>query len=140
MKFEKPDPAVETNFRAAVGPIRDAEPRRMFGYESIFVNGNYAAGLWQKTCVFKLSDEDGARFVAEAGGVPFAPMGRPTKNWYEAPRALAGDGAALEAWCARAAAYARGLPPKAKKANARKTRAKSPKRVPAKKKKTTTAR
>jgi TfoX/Sxy family transcriptional regulator of competence genes len=89
----------------------------MFGYDCTFVNGNFAAGLWQNTAVFKLSDEDGARFAATEGAVPFSPMeGRPMKSWWEAPEEVAHDAERLTAWCARAAAFARAQPPKATKA------------------------
>ena len=88
----------------------------MFGYDCVFVRGNFAAGLWQNTAVFKLSDEDGARFAKEHGAIPFAPMkGRVMKGWYEAPEEVAHDGELLVEWCRNAAALARMLPPKAKK-------------------------
>ena len=83
--------------------IRDALPRKMFGYDCIFVNGPFAAGLWQNTAVFKLSDADGARFVSETGAVPFSPMEGRLKglaNWWEASEELAHDGEQLAAWCA----------------------------------------
>lgn len=116
MKFAKPSPGLVEEFKAAIAPIRDAQPRKMFGYDCVFVNGNFAAGLWRNTAVFKLSAEDGARISAEAGANPFAPMkGRPMKDWYEAPEAVSHDAEQLTEWCARAAAFARSLPPKAPK-------------------------
>ena len=125
MKFTKPSPGLVEEFKAAIGLIRDAQPRRMFGYDCVFVNGNFAAGLWRNTAVFKLSAEDGARITAEAGAIPFAPMkGRPMKGWYEAPEAVSHDAEQLAEWCARAAAFARSLPPKSPKVA--KARGKSP--------------
>lgn len=119
-KFTKPSPGLVAEFKAAVADVRDALPRKMFGYDCIFVNGHFAAGLWQNTAVFKLSEPDGARFAAETGAVPFSPMeGRPMKQWWEAPEEIAHDGEQLGAWCARAAAFARTQPPKVGKAPAR---------------------
>ncbi len=137
MKLSKPSAGAVAEFKAAVAGIRDATPRMMFGYDCIFVNGHFATGVWKSSVVFKLSDEDGARFVATTGAIPFAPMkGRPMKNWWEAPEEVAYDGEQLTQWCARAAAYARAQPPKA----AKQTAAKKPdpkkalaKKAPAKK-------
>jgi TfoX/Sxy family transcriptional regulator of competence genes len=33
----------------------------MFGYDALFVNGNMAVGLWQNTCVVKVSESDQAK-------------------------------------------------------------------------------
>lgn len=114
MKFTKPSPGLVAEFHAATADIRGAQPRKMFGYDCIFVGGHFAAGLWKNTCVFKLSDEEGARLVATTGAIPFAPMGHVMRSWYEAPEAVAHDAEQLAAWCATAAAFARGQPPKVK--------------------------
>lgn len=115
-KFSKPSPGLVAEFKEAVAGLRDAQPRKMFGYDCIFVNGHFAAGLWQNTAVFKLSDEEGARFVSAAGAIPFAPVtGRPMRNWWEAPEEVAHDAEQLTEWCARAAAFARAQPPKTAK-------------------------
>src|SRR5205085_2507540 len=106
-KFSKPSPGLVAEFKAAVAGLRDAQARKMFGYDCIFVNGHFAAGLWQNTAVFKLSDEEGARFVATAGGIPFSPMaGRPMKNWWEAPEEVGHDAGRLTARGAVAGAFA----------------------------------
>jgi TfoX/Sxy family transcriptional regulator of competence genes len=115
MKFSKPSQGLIAQFREAVAGLPHAEPRKMFGYDCFFVNGNFAAGLWQDTCVFKLSEADGAALM-EQGARPFAPMKRVMKGWYEAPEDIAHDPEALEQWCKRAQAFAAAAPPKAKKA------------------------
>jgi TfoX/Sxy family transcriptional regulator of competence genes len=116
MKFTKPSPGLVEEFKAAAATLPDGQPRKMFGYDCVFVGGNFAAGLWQNTAVFKLSDQEGARFTKEHGAIPFAPMqGRVMRGWYEAPEELAHDAERLTEWCHTAAAFARTLPPKAKK-------------------------
>jgi TfoX/Sxy family transcriptional regulator of competence genes len=116
MKFTKPSSGLVQQFKAVVAGLPRAEPRKMFGYDCFFVNGNFAAGLWQDTCVFKLSDADGAKLL-ELGAQPFAPMkGRAMKGWYEAPEEIAHDAEALDHWCKRALAFAADAPPKLKKA------------------------
>jgi TfoX/Sxy family transcriptional regulator of competence genes len=112
-KLGKPDADMEERFRAVAAKIPGAQLRKMFGYESFFVGGNFAAGLWQKTAVFKLSEADLAAFLKIKGARPFAPMkGRVMKHWGEAPEALAGSATQLKRWCEKAAAYAATLPPK----------------------------
>jgi hypothetical protein len=111
----KPSPGLVEEFKAAIEPIRDGQPRKMFGYDCVFVNGTSrrdcggtppSSGCRPRT----------ARITAEAGAIPFAPMkGRTMKGWYESPEAVSHDAEQLTEWCARAAAFARSLPPKAPK-------------------------
>lgn len=116
MKLSKPSPGLIAEFRAVVAELRGAEPRKMFGYDAFFVNGNMAAGLWQDTCVFKLSAPDLDAFLKLPGARPFAPMkGRVMRGWAEAPQDVSHDPEALLEWCQRALAFARAQPPKAPK-------------------------
>lgn len=47
------------------------------------------------------------------GAAPFAPMpGRTMKDWVVLPKAVVADDEALDAWVARAGAFAASLPPK----------------------------
>jgi TfoX/Sxy family transcriptional regulator of competence genes len=133
VKLPKPSPGLIEQFKEVVASLPGVEPRKMFGYDGFFVNGNFAAGLWHDTCVFKLSDDDGARFMANDGAVPFAPMkGRVMTSWYEAPEAVSHDPEQLAAWCERARAFALTLPPKSGKPAKRKAAAKTAARKPAK--------
>ncbi len=117
MKFSKPSAGLVELFKAVRAELPGAEPRKMFGYDCFFVNGNFAAGLWQDTCVFKLSDEDGERFMKSEGARPFAPMkGRAMKGWYEAPEEVAHDAEQLERWSRKARDFAASAPPKVRKA------------------------
>ncbi len=135
MKFSKPSAGLVELFKSVRATL-GAEPRKMFGYDCFFVNGNFAAGLWQDTCVFKLSEADGKRFMEIDGARPFAPMkGRAMRGWYEAPEEVAHDAEQLEEWCRRARDFAASAPPKAKKTSAKtakKTSAKTAKKTSAK--------
>lgn len=94
-----------------------AEARKMFGYDAAFVNGNMAVGLWQNTCVLKLSDADREKLLKRGQATPFAPMpGRVMGGWIELSEELAHDPEELLAWCARAVDYVATLPPKMKTA------------------------
>jgi TfoX/Sxy family transcriptional regulator of competence genes len=130
MKLIKPSGGLVIEFKAVMSQLAPGEPRKMFGYDAFFVNGRMAAGLWQNTCVVKLSDADQARLLMGGAGhaVPFAPMkGRVMSGWLELSEELAHDPEELLAWCKRAVAYVATLPPKlAKKPAAKKPATKKP--------------
>ncbi len=112
-KLIKPEADTVERFIKAAEATPGAVRRKMFGYEAFFVNGNFAAGLWANTVVFKLSDEDLAAFFKLKGTGTFAPMqGRVMKQWGLAPEGFVKDSAKLRAWCVKAAQYAASLPPK----------------------------
>ena len=73
MKLIKPSPGLIAEFRAVVGQLPQGEPRKMFGYDALFVNGNMAVGLWQNMCVVKVSESDQAKLIKSGNGQPFAP-------------------------------------------------------------------
>lgn len=116
MKLIKPSPGLISEFKAMVLQLPRAEPRKMFGYDAAFVNGNMAVGLWQNTCVVKVSQADGAALLARGQAQPFAPMkGRVMTGWLELSEELAHDPEELLAWAERAVAYVATLPPKVAK-------------------------
>jgi TfoX/Sxy family transcriptional regulator of competence genes len=138
MKLVKPSAGLVAEFKAVVAQLPRAEPRKMFGYDAAFVNGNMAVGLWANTCVLKLAEADRERLLKLGHAVPFMP-GKNVKMgaWLELSEELAHDPEELLAWSARAIDYVATLPPKtlkAKKTAARKPPAKKPpaKRAPAK--------
>jgi TfoX/Sxy family transcriptional regulator of competence genes len=126
MKLIKPSAGLITEFKAVMNQLAPGEPRKMFGYDAFFVYGNMAVGLWQNTCVLKLSAADQAKLLRAGAAVPFAPMkGRAMTGWVELSEELANDPEELLAWSQRAVAYVATLPPKvAKKAVAKKAVAK----------------
>jgi TfoX/Sxy family transcriptional regulator of competence genes len=118
MKLIKPSPGLITEFKAMVAQLPRAEPRKMFGYDAAFVNGNMAVGLWQNTCVVKVSAADSAKLLASGQAQPFAPMkGRVMTGWLELSEELAHDPEELLAWAERAVAFVATLPPKVAKAS-----------------------
>jgi TfoX/Sxy family transcriptional regulator of competence genes len=120
MKMTKPSAGLITEFKAVVAQLDRAEPRKMFGYDAAFVNGNMAVGLWQNTCVLKLSPADQSELLGTGRAVPFAPMkDRIMSGWLELSEELAHDPEELLAWSRRAVAFVAGLPPKARKATAK---------------------
>ncbi|HYJ11071.1 MAG TPA: TfoX/Sxy family protein, partial [Polyangiaceae bacterium] len=117
MKLIKPSPGLIAEFKAVVAQLPRAEPRKMFGYDAAFVNGNMAVGLWANTCVLKLAEAHREQLVKSGHAVPFMP-GKNMKMgaWLELSEELANDPEELLAWSARAIDYVATLPPKALKA------------------------
>jgi TfoX/Sxy family transcriptional regulator of competence genes len=120
MKLTKPSAALITEFKWVQGQLPRAEPRKMFGYDALFVNGNMAVGLWQDTCVMKLSTADQAELLKRGDAKPFAPMpGRAMTGWLELTEELAHDPETLLAWSERAVTHVATLPPKLRKSSVR---------------------
>jgi TfoX/Sxy family transcriptional regulator of competence genes len=118
MKLVKPSPGLITEFRAMQPQLSRGQLRKMFGYDAVFVNGNMAVGLWQNTCVVKVSPADQATLLERGLAVPFAPMkGRVMTGWLELSEELAHDPEELLAWSERAVTFIATLPPKVKKAS-----------------------
>jgi TfoX/Sxy family transcriptional regulator of competence genes len=116
MKLVKPSAGLITEFKAMAPQLSHGELRKMFGYDAVFVNGNMAVGLWQNTCVVKVSPADQAVLLQRDLAVPFAPMkGRIMTGWLELSEELAHDPEELLAWSQRAVTFIATLPPKMKR-------------------------
>lgn len=88
-------------------------PKRMFGYDCTWVNGNMATGLFADTWFVRVGEEAAAELLELPGAMPFAPMGgTPTKGYACLPPAVIADDAALDVWLRRCVAYMTTLPPK----------------------------
>lgn len=121
MKLIKPSAGLITEFKAVMARLAPGQPRKMFGYDAFFVYGNMAVGLWQNTCVVKVSAADQSKLLQASAAIPFAPMkGRVMTGWLELSEELAHDPEALLAWSERAVAYVATLPPKLGKATKKK--------------------
>ena len=133
MKLTKPSAGLIAEFKAVQEQLREAQPRKMFGYDALFVNGNMAVGLWQNTCVLKLGEAEQKKLLAAGNAKPFMPMpGRPMTGWVELSEELANDPEELLDWSRRAVTFTSTLPPKL--AGAKKVAAKrAPKKTSAKK-------
>ncbi|HVY30174.1 MAG TPA: TfoX/Sxy family protein [Polyangiaceae bacterium] len=135
MKLTKPSAGLIAEFKGVQEQLRDvAQPRKMFGYDALYVNGYLAVGLWKNTCTLKLSEGDQKKLIAAGNAKPFMPMpGRPMSGWVELNEDLANDPEELLEWSRRAVEFVATLPPKAptakKKAPAKKAPAKKTKKA-----------
>jgi TfoX N-terminal domain len=120
MRIRPPAPELVELFGKLL-PGSGGEGRAMFGCPCGFLGGNMFMGLFEDKLFVRLAQDDRARLLAEEGAAPFDPMGgRPMREYVVVPRGwLEGDmDDVLRAWVAKAAAYARTLPPKARRAKA----------------------
>jgi TfoX/Sxy family transcriptional regulator of competence genes len=114
--FTKPSPATVQAFDGAVDGLAGVERRTMFGYPSVFLNGNMLASIFQDRIMVRLSADDRAAAQSTAGARPFEPSpGRPMREYVELPAAVVGKKAELRKWFERSQAYVASLPAKKKR-------------------------
>src|SRR5512146_3363124 len=103
--FAKPSAATVSAFERAVDGLAGIEHRTMFGYPSVFLNGNMLASIFQDRIMVRLSESDRAEAIA-AGARPFEPMpGRGMKEYVELPPAVIEESGALRHWVERGRVY-----------------------------------
>ena len=94
----------------------ECEKRLMFGFPAYFINKNMFAGLFEDKLFFRLSPQQ----VESLRGcvLNLEPMpGRPMKDYWVIAPVIRSDRLKLKRIAIEAAEYARGLPPKKKKAS-----------------------
>jgi len=111
--FEKSPPDLVARFEAVATRHPASQRRKMFGYPALFVGGNLATGLFADTWMVRLAPADLEALLALPGASPFSPMpGRTMTGYGTLPPDVVADDTALDAWLARALAFAASLPPK----------------------------
>lgn len=111
--FEKSPPELVARFDAAAERFPEAVRRKMFGYPALFVGGNLVTGLFARSWMIRLGDEERATLLALPGAGPFEPMpGKPMKGYATLPGDVVDDDAKLDAWIARAIDHGKTLPAK----------------------------
>jgi TfoX/Sxy family transcriptional regulator of competence genes len=111
MKMPRPSPEAVARFDAAVPDAPGVERKPMFGQAAAFVNGNMFMGLYGEDLILRLAEPD-REAMAALGGGPFAPMGRPMKEYATVARSVTDDSAALAEWVDRSLALAAAMPAK----------------------------
>lgn len=100
---------------------------QMFGATAATVNGNLFGGLFARSAIVKLAEDDYREAMALDGAGPFDPMGtgRVMSNTVLLPETVMDEPDELKRWLLRAFAYTATLPPKVK-GSAKKPAAKKP--------------
>jgi TfoX/Sxy family transcriptional regulator of competence genes len=113
--FTKPTEKTVLAFHDATSGLPGCEPSTMFGYPSVFLNGNMLACIFQDRIMVRLSEADRAD-AATVGGKPFEPSpGRAMKEYVELPPKIVGSPTDLRAWIDRSRSFVATLPKKKKK-------------------------
>jgi TfoX/Sxy family transcriptional regulator of competence genes len=109
--WEKSPPELVAAFEKARPTTPDVQARPMFGYPSVFVNGNHFAGTFRDTIVVRVGADPS--FPGAKAAAPFEPMpGRVMSGYVVVPNAITKSPAKLRGWIAHAYDYAKTLPPK----------------------------
>lgn len=120
MKWKAAPAELVRTFESAVGNLRGAELRKMFGYPAAFVGGNMLGGLFQDSMVLRLSADDLDGFRKQ-GAKPFEPMpGRVMREYLVVPPTVLQSKPKLRRWLAKAFSYTSTVPPKARKSKSKK--------------------
>ena len=113
--FTKPSARTLDVFAHGVGGVAGVEHRTMFGYPSVFLNGNMLACVFQDRIMIRLSDSDRAHAISTLGAKLFEPSpGRAMREYVELPSAVANDPSELGGWLQRGRGYVETLPRKSK--------------------------
>src|SRR3954469_3970651 len=107
MEMPKATEEEKERFRRVVPDHPGVVVKPMFGNLGAFVNGNMFAGLFGSDIGVKLASTDMAE-LADAGGGPFGPEGRPMTGYLTLP-----GGESPARWVSTALNYVASLPPKA---------------------------
>jgi TfoX/Sxy family transcriptional regulator of competence genes len=111
-KWKKAPPELIARFDAAIARDDRVLRKQMFGYPCAFLNGNLLSGLFEDQMMVRLSETDRARATLDAAARPFAPGGRPMREYVVLPPEIVADARKLGTWLKRAIAYVEALPAK----------------------------
>ena len=117
MKWQKPSSQLLETFDRILPKDSGIEKRKMFGYPTGHVNGNWFIGCYgENDIVLRLSDADRSTFLALEGARQFEPMpGRPMREFVMIPSWLLDDPEQLQSWIRKSLEYSSNLPPQKKK-------------------------
>ncbi len=111
-KWKMAPPELIAHFDTAIAKDDRVVRKQMFGYPCAFLNGNMLTGLFEDQMMVRLSETDRAKATLDAAARPFAPGGRPMREYVVLPAAIIADTRKLGAWLKRAVAYVETLPAK----------------------------
>jgi len=115
--FTKPTEKTVRAFMTATDNLSDIERRTMFGYPSVFLNGNMLSCIFQDRIMVRLSPSDRELAVAKTGARPFEPSpGRAMREYVELPAKVIGNASDLRSWLDRGRQFVATMPVKKRKA------------------------
>ncbi|HWG12629.1 MAG TPA: TfoX/Sxy family protein [Streptosporangiaceae bacterium] len=119
MQIPKPTDSDKEFFRSVLPDDPEIEIKPMFGNLGAFVHGNMFAGLFGADVGVRLDDAGRTELEAADGSGPFGPQERPMGGYLSLPRAWRASPEVAATWIERARAHVATLPPKQKRATAK---------------------
>src|SRR5437764_11575777 len=96
------DENLATRIRTALARKRGIEEKTLFGCFCLLLNGNVLVGVWKKSLIVRLGNEQSEDALLEPHVRPFDITGKPMKGWVVvAPEAIEDD-EMLQEWIQRA--------------------------------------
>ena len=119
MQIPKPSEDDKQFFLALIPDDTEVEVKPMFGNLGAFVHGNMFAGLFGPAVGVRLDDAARVELEGIDGSGPFGPAERPMGGYTSLPGAWRATPEVAAQWVERALAHVSAMPPKVKKATAR---------------------
>jgi TfoX/Sxy family transcriptional regulator of competence genes len=114
--FTEPTEKTVRAFMTATDSLSGVERRTMFGYPSVFLNGNMLSCIFQDRIMVRLSPSD-RELAAKSGARPFEPSpGRAMREYVELPAKVIGNASDLGSWLERGRQFVATMPVKKRKA------------------------
>jgi len=108
--------ALAERIRDVLGPREDLREQKMFGGLAFMVGGHMAVGIVGDELMLRLGEEGAEALLGDEHVRPMDFTGRPMKGFVYVGPAATRDARALRKWVAEGVAYARSLPPAARRA------------------------
>ena len=122
MKWVKSPPELVARFDAAAPKGAAVVRKPMFGYPTLYLNGNMFAGTYQDKVVCAPHHRGSGKAARQIGALSFEPMpGRPMREYVVLPSVVVANPSSLARWIKSASEYAAALPAKAPRSAAPRT-------------------
>jgi len=108
MKWQKPSAELLETFEHILPKASSVEKRKMFGYPTGYVDGNWFMGCFgENDIVLRLSEEDRQKFLTLDEARQFEPMpGRVMREFVVIPSWMLNDPTNLQEWINKSMQYA----------------------------------
>ena len=99
------DESLAERIRTSLARKKGVEKKKMFGGIGFMLNGNMLVGVWKKSLILRLGEEQGEEALLELHVQPFDITGKAMKGWVQvAPEGIEDDDQ-LKGWIQRAVKF-----------------------------------
>ncbi len=104
------DENLAARIRTALARKKNIEEKALFGCFCLLLNGNVLVGVWKRSLIVRLGDEQGEDALLEPHGRPFDITGKAMKGWVVVAPDGIKDDEQLKEWIQRAVKFVGKLP------------------------------